>query len=807
MSHMMLLASCAALMPLLVFAAQTERPIPKPLPDHPGNVFLAGEDVVVEMPPAGTAGQASSGTKEEKGGAWRLTDYEGKTVAEGTAADGKATLGKLPVGYYELRRVVDGAPQAKRVTVGVLAPLLSPTPLTSPISIDVASAWFYPSGSRQEGAASLCALAGINWVRDRLAWREMEAKKGEFAPKNKYDDTARKQAEAGLQVLQVHHDSPAWAAWANRQVKRFPPDLRDAYNFQKEMARRWKGQVLAFEPWNEADIDVFGGHTGAEMAALQKASYLGLKAGNPDVNVCLNVFATPNAAILSDLNDNQAWPYFDIFNLHHYCGTDAYPGVYAAFRAVSAGKPMWVSEFNAPVQWSGDKNEQEPTDANLRVQAERVAQVYASSLHEGPAASFYFILGHYVEGQTQFGIIHKDLSPRPAFLAVAAVGRLLADCKPLGRWHAAGNVRAFVFRARPDGKERDVLVAWTPGGEATLEQPAPPVAVFDLIGRTQTAAGTALKIGIAPVFAVHEKDAFSKLKLEPPPVPPAAKTAKPSPVVLQALWPKDKVALNQSAYRISSEKADTIPLYAYNFGAEKAAGKLSVAAPEGWKVALPEQIELAPGERKELALSVDCREGSSALVEKLKVSGDFGPAGETVLALRLMAHPLTLREGAALKLTGADDPARWQPLVSGGSDLKITAADGGGVLVTAKLGPGDRWLYPILNLDGAERPAAGFGGLRVTLTAIEGQAQFRAIFDEENGSGYVADFTVQPKPGETVEAVAILADAQYGTGWSKPDDNGKLDADKIKSVKIGCNTKGDAVRFAFKNVRWVKLGK
>jgi len=788
------IALCCLLPFILACASPAgERSIPKPLPAHPGNVFLAGEEVVVPMPPA----------KDEKGGAWRLVDYEGKTVAEGTATDGKAALGKLPTGYYELRRVVDGTPQNPRVTVGVLSPLGAPTSLASPIAIDVAMAWFY-QGAQQEEAASLCTLAGINWVRDRLSWPQMEPKKGEFAAKNKYDDTSRKQTEAGLQVLQVHHNSPAWA---NKDGKRFPLDLRYAYNFEKEMARRWKGQVLAFEPWNEADIDVFGGHTGAEMAALQKASYLGLKAGNPDVFACMNVFAVSQASILADLNDNEAWPYFDIFNLHHYSGTDAYPGIYAAFRVASAGRPMWVTEFNAPVQWMGDKTEQEPNDANLRIQAERVAQVYAASLHEGPAAAFYFLLPHYVEGQTQFGVVHKDLTPRPAFLAVAAVGRLLADAKPLGRLaHANGSVRAFVFHARPDGKEQDVLVAWTTGGEAALEAPAVPSGLYDHLGRKREKAGAALKLSPAPVFACFEPGVFKSAQLQAPPKAAEVRPGTPSPVVLQALWPKGRVALGVSAYRISTEKSETIPLYAYNFGKEKAEGKLSLAAPEGWKVEFPDKVELAPGERKELALKVDCQVGSSAQVETLKVTGAFGAAGSAVLSLRLKPEPLKLREGAALKVRDADDPARWQPMISGGSEMKISAADGGGVLVSAKLGPGDRWVYPILNLDGAERPAPGHGALRVALTALEGQAQFRAIFDEENGSSYVAELDPQPKPGETVDAVAVLSSAQFGTGWSKPDDNGKLDVDKIKSLKIGCNTKGESVKFVFKNVRWVKLG-
>src|SRR5258707_7656903 len=221
------------------------------------------------------------------------------------------------------------------------------------------------------------------------------------------------------------------------------------------MALRWRVQVTSFEPWNDADTPIFGGRIGAEIAALQKASYLGLKAGNPDVIVCQNVFASPHPRVLADFNSNCVWPYFDTFTLHHYCPLEEYPAVYAAFRAVSAGKPMWVSEFNLPVSWSGDPIEQEPSGENLHLQAERVAQLFASALHEGPVVAFYFLLPNYCEGQTQFGLLHKDLTPRPGFLALAAVGRLLADAKPVGKLRLDGDIRAFAFRERPDGVERD----------------------------------------------------------------------------------------------------------------------------------------------------------------------------------------------------------------------------------------------------------------------------------------------------------------------------------------------------------------
>ena len=231
---------------------QAARAVPAPLPDHPGNIFLAGEDVTVPVP-------------AEDGQAWSAIDYDGKVAAEGRTSGGRAAASRLPVGWYEVRW---GEGAGGATAAADLERLAAPTPTTSPIGCDVAMAWFYGE-EKMPAVANLCALAGVNWVRDRLNWAEAEPERGRFADATKYDASARIQAAAGLRVLQVNHMSPPWA---NPDRKRFPTDLRDAYRFYREMARRWAGQILAFEPWNEADIDVFGGHTGAEMASLQKAA-------------------------------------------------------------------------------------------------------------------------------------------------------------------------------------------------------------------------------------------------------------------------------------------------------------------------------------------------------------------------------------------------------------------------------------------------------------------------------------------------------------------------------------------------------
>ena len=547
-------------------AAAADRTLPKPLPEHPGNIFLAGEQVVIDLPDAA------------HGDAWQAVDYEGEIVADGHGG-GRITLGRLPVGYYEVRRKGSDAGQASPVSLGVLTPLKVPTPRTSPIASDVAMAWFYPT-EKMPAVASLCALAGLNWIRDRLSWPEVEPQRGVFAEHTRYDDSAAIQSSAGLQVLQVNHRSPSWA---NPQGDRFPLDLRDAYGFYREIARRWQGKVLALEPWNEADIANFGGHTGSEIATLQKASYLGIKAGNPRMIVCQNVFAIHRPATLADFRANQAWPYFDTFNLHHYEPLEKYAKVYADFRAVSAGRPLWVSECSVTVKWAGDVKRAEPTAADLRVQAERVAKMYAMSLHEGSSATFYFILGHYVEGPTQFGIIHRDLTPRPAFLALAAVGRLLADAKPLGKLKAGDNVAGFVFHAKPDGNERAVLVAWSKRGDATLALPTVPEAVFDHLGREKANPAASLALSAAPLVAVFPAAAAGTFELEPPPAAAPRLEGKPSTVVLQAIWPRKQVEESQSAYYVASHHKERIPIFVYNFGREPVEGRVTVQGPKDWR--------------------------------------------------------------------------------------------------------------------------------------------------------------------------------------------------------------------------------
>jgi hypothetical protein len=600
---------------IAAFARGADRQIPHPLPNHPGNVFLQGEKVVLHL----LANQA---------GDWKLIDYDGRSVREGKSNGRSIDCGDLPIGYYVLQ-IGRGS---QRVAIGVIAPLGAPTPWDSPIGADTAASWFYKSEAEWKGAASLASLAGLNWIRDRLGWRDTELKRGEFVAHSKYDDTARIFHQSQLRVLTVMHASPPWA---NPNPRRFPPDLRDVSRFYEHWAKRLKGLVDAFEPWNEADWD----HSGAEMASLQKACYLGIKAANPDAIVCQNVFATAYPNTVREYAANEAWPYFDTFNFHHYQPIGQYAELYGALRPISAGRPLWITECGTKdISWAGDEKAQEPDEKSLRLQAELVPKIFAAGLYQGSSAMFYFILGHYVEGQTQFGLLRRDLTPRPGYLALAAVGRLLAGAKPLGQIQDdQKNLRAFAFDAFPDGTNRDVIVAWTTQGEAKLDLHAKPLAMTDHLGREMTAESQTVKVSQSPIFVILPQNATRQLKLIPPPKAPPRLEGRPSPIVLQAAFTSAQLAQPPVfAENVTAGSDQSIPLVAYNFSDHAAHVTLKVQTFESWNAHVPEAVDLPPGGRVKIPMTLSVIFESAAVFHPLRVEATGADVGTAVLSFNVL---------------------------------------------------------------------------------------------------------------------------------------------------------------------------
>ncbi|HUW60470.1 MAG TPA: hypothetical protein VMZ06_05645 [Candidatus Bathyarchaeia archaeon] len=639
------------------------RKVPVPARDHPGNVFLQGETVVAPIP----------GDLSRPAVRWRVLDDRLGVVADGPVESGagRVALGMLDIGWYRVEFLgADGEP-ISWTCAAVLARLAEPVPQDSPIGIDGALSW-YPTDTPEmrEHLARLAALAGVNWIRDRLRWREIQPEQDTFAKDTVYDAMAVAQSDCGLKVLQVFHGTPQWATapWAVRGAAespeatgRFPGDLRHVYTFCKAMSARFKGRVLAWEPWNEANAHNFGGHTIDEMCAFQKAAYLGFKAGVPDVTVGWNPMGGINTPVLANgVLENETWPYYDTYNIHSYDWPHDYEKLWIPSREAACGRPIWVTECDRGMKADPASPCGDYTHEDALRKAGFVVQSYATSLFAGATRHFHFILGHYMEGEAtvQFGLLRPDLTPRPSYVALAAVGRLLAGARCLGRWRLEGapDAHVYAFHARPDGIARDVLVAWT---EQRADWPErgtarvawePPLGlevahVYDYLGRS---LGDTVppELTSQPVFVLTAPGDADRLPLDTVPLPPWREGAV-SPVVLQLDMPGRRAVMRKEAWtqeheRTAELRADTaLVIAAYNFGDTPVHGTVVLEqAPEGWRIE-PDRwdLDLEPMARLDLPakLSVPETVSETDTGHWVTFRGEFGAANRPVLAFRVLA--------------------------------------------------------------------------------------------------------------------------------------------------------------------------
>ena len=622
--------------------------------NHVGNVFLLGERVSVRVP---------DGIEDVRG--WQVADEMEREIRRGKVVDGGSDLvevGELPVGWYRVGLLDGSGEELGWTTTAVLAPLAAPTPQDSPICVDSATAWFAEDDPvEQEQLARLAALAGVNWVRDRMRWRDVEPAEGEFVADTTYDSSAAIQNRFGLKVLQVYHGTPGWAVEQGGSTGRFPEDLRHAHRFAKAMARRCKGLVQAWEPWNEANVANFGGHTMDEICSYQKAAFLGFKAGDGEVTVCWNATtATPTERQTEAVLLNETWSYFDTYNIHTYDWAHDYERLWAPTRRAACGKPLWITESDRGMKSETTSPHHDLSAINRRLKAQYVTQSYVKSLHAGANRHFHFILGQYGEGKTQFGLLRHDKTPRPGYVALAGLGRFLAGARCLGRLEQSGtpDVHVYGFRARPDGVGRDVLVAWAEKnvdwpdrGKAKCDWQLPEglevERSFDYLGR-EVAVANPVGLTSSPIFLLLGEGECDRFELTRP-EKWERRVDDVCPVVLQCAMPRGTAKdikripwASEYEYVIEAGRPCKVPIYAYHFGSEALRGTVRLeglpagcsAEPRNW------DVEIEPMGRIALATEVTITKEMTSEAEDIwfTLRGDFGAVGRPVLAFRLVAE-------------------------------------------------------------------------------------------------------------------------------------------------------------------------
>jgi Tol biopolymer transport system component len=299
------------------------------------------------------------------------------------------------------------------------------------------------------GKAYLVRDLGFNWAKSYVNWETVEPQRDQYRWTDP-DNIVAAFAGYGVRLLLRVHGTPAWARPDGTFLSHPPDDTADFARFMGALATRYRGQVAAYEIWNEPNLHYEWGYLEPDPAAytaLLQAAYQAVKAADPQALVISGGLATtgegsPTAmgdlAFLQGMYDAGARGSFDALGSHPYAfGHD--PDYQDAWglslaralqqREVMArngddSTPIWITEAGWVLHTSWNLVEHEATAVDEAQQAEYLARAYQKVRAEWPwvEAMFLFNLDFSsvpwypaAEPMRWYAILNPDRSPRPAY--------------------------------------------------------------------------------------------------------------------------------------------------------------------------------------------------------------------------------------------------------------------------------------------------------------------------------------------------------------------------------------------------------
>ena len=372
----------------------------------------------------------------------------------GPASTYRLDFDRLDPGYYELRwRAAGGAGFLDRegTTRFCILPPLEEAPIRpAAMAIDGALSWFY-RGEELGRACEMCRRLGVQVIRDRLNWDQIEPERGGFDP-SLIETSTKVQNGAGMEVYQDFSSTPPWAVAAPGPPRSLPDDPLDLYRIMKTAAAYFAGRIDYWEIWNEPYHPTHFRGRPDEYVSYLKAAYLGLRAGNPEAVVLTASFNTSPGLWEHRIFENGALEYADIYNFHSYGRREEVVSNIVAHKQemLDAGHrlPMWLTE-------DGSKSRRDVHGSELVGQqrcawyaVERAVMTFA----EGVDRYFYFAFPEMYEGaEGPWGLVAEDLTPKPTYVACGALRRMLGRARYLGSVVLSpGKLPGYLF-GRGDG--------------------------------------------------------------------------------------------------------------------------------------------------------------------------------------------------------------------------------------------------------------------------------------------------------------------------------------------------------------------
>jgi hypothetical protein len=644
--------------------------------------------------------------------------------------------------------------------------------------------------------------AGIGSLRERFRWSQVHLTPSNI-DWNQYAKVAETIADSGMDIVHMFHDSPQWTRPSGSPLtdRQFPFDESVLFRFGQIYAESIGKTVRSVEFWNEPNYITFFAGYPFQYASGLKAFTAGIKSIDPNIRVLIGGAANSPGRFFEEIYRNGVSNFFDTRNQHYYGNADDLDKFFLIHLAKlerDAGisdRPGWMTEMGYALR--PDKNYK--WDTSEIEQAEHLVKTYTAGFASGYERVFYFIWREFIEAELlTWGIVRReDISPRPAYLALALLTRHLRGASIIAaERHGVGRTIYFV-------KNDKSIVAVTWGGGSSISRLGDAVEVNNIFGQKLDHFSPEAN-GKSPLFLSH----IDKIPaLARPVILPNQPLHPPSTLRMEArllIDGKEQTFLGNNQKltgenlghpgnrdAVSIKEGEIIELSAHIYSSDRLHGETKINCFSGQGLTL---LSLSQNTFKETELngqSFSCR-----------YRAQIAAVGESRAAIRatnnnnsdiidVLFTPDVASAGsrlAAYPLKPGNVCPRWIPRHSNNLTVSIessrTVTPCTSVNIVNRINSqGNTWVFPAIQIPSNE--LAQSVGLRFRVSRIP-QISFppkplSLQVIERTGSIWLVSLRQSENNGiySGLFSLAVLAP------WSPADNNGKLDLNNVREILLG----------------------
>ncbi|MDD3154519.1 MAG: hypothetical protein PHS41_06600 [Victivallaceae bacterium] len=421
-------------------------------------------------------GDAAEAKIDETSGEIVCRSFEGKNVplTVRQSPDGKSRLIQLPTsdcGYY----VLTNPANKKRQSFAVVPPVPAHDTFENPFGVNYHLTRIALSDAKRE--VRMAQFIGLDWARGVLFdWSSVRDGSGKalFA---KYAALRDFLKESKLHCLGGLYYVPQEISSAPEGVERLvatrcpPEDMTPGKVFAKQLAKEYDF-IRYWEVGNEPDADLFWRGRWRnyirhdERAVIGDyvdylaAAYQGFKEADPK-NVVLLGGLTSHGPVgytwkpfWKTALEAGCWKYFDVLNVHYAADIGLFRKM--MLDAGGADRPCWLTETGGSAAGGADN---ERTQV-VRDVTEQVAQLSAGAV-KVMKYDFRNDGTNPLYNEHHFGMVRRDFSPKPTYVAHAVMIAKLLNTRPVAELNVLksadrGFLKGFAF-AHKDGSYVNVL--------------------------------------------------------------------------------------------------------------------------------------------------------------------------------------------------------------------------------------------------------------------------------------------------------------------------------------------------------------